>query len=135
MDQFNAAINANLNLLVVVGLLCFGIAFLALSVMAMSIWSQVNRTLYAYEKLATTVSTELQPTLAEAGKLVGSVLKLQDIAHNSIGTVSTKVEDVTDNLTKAASDAKKSSHVIGAGVLAGIKAYLNSHKGESHHSS
>jgi len=71
MDQVNAAINANLNLLVVLGLLCFGTAFLALSVMAMSIWSQVNRTLYAYEKLATTVSTELQPTLAEASKLVG----------------------------------------------------------------
>ena len=78
----------------------------------MSIVPQANRTLNAFEKLATTVSTELQPTLAEASKLVGGVLKLQDLAQSSMSTMTGKVEDVTDNLGRAAVDATRSGSVI-----------------------
>ena len=94
----------------------------------MSLVPQANRTLNAFEKLATTVSTELQPTLAEASKLVGGVLKLQDLAQSSMSSMTGRVEDVTDNLSRAASDAKHGSKVISAGILAGIKAYLDSHQ-------
>ncbi len=91
----------------------------------MSIVPQANRTLGAFERLADTVSTELQPTLNEASKLLGGVLKLQDMAQISVSNVSDKVEDVSVNLTKAAHGAKKGSSIVGAGVLAGIKAYLH----------
>jgi uncharacterized protein YoxC len=134
MDQINIALNANLNMLVVFSLVCLAFAMVILLGLLMSIVPQANRTLNAFEKLATTVSTELQPTLAEASKLVGGVLKLQDLAQNSMSNMTVKVEDVTDNLSRVAADAKKGSSVIGAGILAGIKAYLNSHQHTGHRS-
>ncbi len=42
---------------------------------------QVNRTLTAYEKLATTLETELAPTLREVSKLAGGVIKIQSVAQ------------------------------------------------------
>src|ERR1700735_3693109 len=101
MDQINTALNANLNMLVLFSLICLTFSILVLLGLMMSIVPQANRTLNAFEKLATTVSTELQPTLAEASKLVGGVLKLQDLAQSSMSTVTGKVEDVTDNLSRA----------------------------------
>jgi uncharacterized protein YoxC len=134
MDQVNTALNANLNLLVVFSLVCLALAMFVLIGLLMSIVPQWNRTLNAFEKLATTVSTELQPTLAEASKLIGGVLRLQDLAQNSMSTVGDKVEDVTDNLSKVAADAKKGGSVVGAGILAGIKAYLEAHPSAGHRS-
>ncbi len=131
MDQLNTALNANLNLVVVFSLVCLAFAILVLLGLALSIVPQANRTLNAFEKLASTVSTELQPTLSEANKLIGGVLKLQDLAHHSVSSVTDKVEDVTDNLSRAAADAKKGTSVIKAGLAAGIRAYLNSHKDET----
>ena len=128
MDQINTALNANLNLLVLFSLISLTFAVLVLLGLMMSIIPQANRTLNAFEKLATTVSTELQPTLAEASRLVGGVLKLQDLAQTSMSSMTDKVEDMTDNLSKVAVDAKKSGSVIGAGILAGLKAYLHAHQ-------
>ncbi len=125
MDQFNAVLNANLNILVVISLLCLSMALLVLLGVALSLVPQANRTLGAFERLANTVSTELQPTLSEASKLLGGVLKLQDIAQSSVSNVSDKVEDMTGNLSRAAEGAKKGSSIVGAGLLAGIKAYLH----------
>ncbi len=125
MNEINAALNANLNVLVVFSLLCLSISILVLLGVALSIVPQANRTLNAFEKLASTVSTELQPTLAEASKLLGGVLKLQDLAQSSVSNVTDKVEDMTDNLTRAAGGATKGSRIVGAGLLAGLKAYLS----------
>jgi uncharacterized protein YoxC len=130
MDQFNMALNANLNLFVVISLLCLSMSVLVLLGIALSLVPQANRTLGAFERLADTVSTELQPTLSEASKLLGGVLKLQDIAQNSVSNVTGKVEDVTGNLSRAAEGAKKGSSIVGAGLLAGIKTYL--HAREEH---
>ncbi len=125
MDQVNSVLNANLNVIVVFSLLCLSMAILVLLGVALSLVPQANRTLNAFEKLANTVSTELQPTLSEASKLLGGVLKLQDLAQTSVSNVSDKMENMTDNLTRAAGDAKKGGKVIGAGLLAGIQAYLS----------
>jgi hypothetical protein len=130
MEQINTALNANLNVLVVFSLLCLSMAVLVLVGVALSLVPQANRTLGAFERLANTVSTELQPTLSEAGKLLSGVLKLQDIAQSSVSNVSDKVEDMTGNLSRVAEGAKKGSCVVGAGLLAGIKAYL--HAKEEH---
>ena len=62
------------------------------------------------------------PLLSEANKLLGGVLKLQDLAQNSVSSVTDKVEDVTDNLTRAATEAKKGSSVLRAGLAAGVRA-------------
>lgn len=128
MEQINNALNANLNLLVVFSLVCLMLAVLVLLGIALSLVPQANRTLNAFEKLATTVSTELQPTLAEASKLIGGVLKLQNLAQSSMSNVTNKVEDVTDNLSRVAADAKKGTSVISAGLIAGLRAYLRAHR-------
>ncbi len=125
MDAINTALNANLNVLVVISLLCLSMALLILLGIALSIVPQANRTLGAFERLADTVSTELQPTLSEASKLLGGVLKLQDMAQSSVSNVSDRVEGVTENFSKVAYGANKGSKIVGAGVLAGLKAYLS----------
>jgi uncharacterized protein YoxC len=125
MDQLNTALNANLNVLVVFSLLFLSMALLVLLGVILSLVPQANRTMGAFERLADTVSTELQPTLSEASKLLGGVLKLQDLAQNSVSNVSDKVEDVTDNLSRAAHGAKRGGRIVGAGVLAGLRAYLS----------
>ncbi len=130
MDQLNTVLNANLNIFVVFSLLCLSIALLILVGVALSLVPQAFRTMNAFERLADTVSTELQPTLSEAAKLLGGVLKLQDIAQSSVSNVTGKVEDVTVNLSRAADGAKKGSSILGAGLLAGLQAYL--HAKEEH---
>lgn len=89
-----------------------------------SLIPQINRTLAAYEKLADTLEEELGPTLQEVQKVVVGVGELKQIAGQSLAGVSTKVEDVTGNINKAAGTAKKQSSVWGAGLLAGVKTYL-----------
>ncbi len=118
MNQINMALDANLNVLVVFSLLCLSMAILVLVGIALTLVPQLNRTLGAYEKLA--------DTLSEVRIVVNSFLRLQDIAQNSVSNVSDKVENITDNLTRTADDAKKRSSVISAGLLAGIREYLQS---------
>jgi hypothetical protein len=85
---------------------------------------QAAKTLNAYERLAGTLEEELTPTLREVNKMMGGVLELKSLAVKNVADVTTKVEDVTGSLTKAAGSAKKQSSVWGAGFLAGAKAYL-----------
>jgi hypothetical protein len=105
------------------------LVFLALGITALlaAAWiliPQVNRTLGAYEKLAVTLEAELGPTLKEVQKVVVSVGELKQIAGQRVHDVSTKVEDVTGNLSKVATSAKTESSVYGAGLWAGFRAYL-----------
>jgi uncharacterized protein YoxC len=132
MDQVNAALNANLNILVIITLVMLAVSLLLLVGAAWTLIPQAHRTLFAIQKLVNTVETELEPTLSEAHRLVGGVMKLQDLAQQSVTGVTTKVEDVTGNVSKVADAAKKNSIVWSAGLSAGIKAYLegNSKKSE-----
>jgi chorismate mutase len=107
------------------------LVFLALGITALlaTTWTlipQINKTLFAYEKLADTLESELGPTLKEVQKVVVSVGEIKQIAGQRVHDVSTRVEDVTGNLSKAATSAKKESSVYRAGIWAGFKAYLGS---------
>jgi hypothetical protein len=113
------------------------LVFLALGVTALlaTTWTlipQINKTLGAYEKLADTLEAELGPTLKEVQKVVVSVGELKQIAGQRVQDVSTKVEDVTGNLTKAATSAKKESSVYGAGIWAGLRSYLEGKDHKEH---
>ena len=68
---------------------------------------------------------ELAPTLREVQKVVVGITELKTIAVKNVSDVSTRVEDVTGGLTKAADSAKKQSSVWGAGFLAAARAYLD----------
>lgn len=113
------------------------LVFLALGVTALlaTTWTlipQINKTLGAYEKLADTLEAELGPTLKEVQKVVVSVGELKQIAGQRVQDVSTKVEDVTGNLSKVATSAKKESSVYGAGIWAGLRSYLESKEHKEH---
>jgi hypothetical protein len=113
------------------------LVFLALGVTALlaTTWTlipQINKTLGAYEKLADTLEAELGPTLKEVQKVVVSVGELKQIAGQRVQDVSTKVEDVTGNLTKVATSAKKESSVYGAGLWAGLRSYLEGKDHKEH---
>lgn len=111
------------------GMVVGALAFLALALagllwVLMTLVPQVNRTLIAYERLADTLESELGPTLKEVQKVVVGVGELKSITAQRVTEVSTKVEDVTGTITKAADQAKRNSSIWGAGFLAATKAYL-----------
>jgi uncharacterized protein YoxC len=124
MGEVSASLNANLNIIVVVSLILLSVTLLLLASAVITLVPQVHRTLASFQKLATTVTVELEPTMIEAHKLIGSVVKLQSIAQNGVSEVTTKVEGVTGNITKAADEANRHTKVWGAGLLAGFNAYL-----------
>jgi uncharacterized protein YoxC len=120
-----------INDIAVGALVFFALALCGLLAAASTLLPQINRTLNAYEKLADTLETELGPTLQEVQKVVVGVGELKQIAGQRVADVSTKVEDVTGSLNKAASSAKHQSSVVGAGLWAGVRAYLEG-KDHSH---
>ncbi|HEY9678072.1 MAG TPA: hypothetical protein V6C76_08675 [Drouetiella sp.] len=99
----------------------------------MTLIPQVTRTLSAYEKLAVTLEEELGPTLQEVQKVVVGVGELKQIAGQTMGNVSHKVEDVSGTLTKVAGSATKQSSVWAHGFFAGFKTYLEGkHESREH---
>jgi uncharacterized protein YoxC len=121
-----------LNDIAVGALIFFALSLFALLAAASTLLPQITRTLNAYEKLADTLESELGPTLKEVQKVVIGVGELKQITQQRVAEVGTKVEDVTGTLTKAAGTAKNSSSVMGAGLWAGVKAYLEG-KDHTHH--
>lgn len=113
-----------LNYIVVASLVFFAVALGGLVWALQSLVPQISKTLNAYEHLAGTLEGELTPTLREVNKVVVGLTELKTIATKNVTEVTTKVEDVTDNITKAADTAKKQSHVWGAGFMAGARAYF-----------
>lgn len=126
MGEAASSLNANLNIIVVFSLILLSVTLLLLASAAITLVPQVHRTLASFQKLANTVTVELEPTMIEAHKLIGSVVKLQNIAQNSVEDMTTKVEDVTSNITRVANGAQRHTKVWGAGLMAGFKSYLAS---------
>jgi hypothetical protein len=122
-----------LNSAVAGALLFVALGLTALLAAAWTIIPQINRTLGAFERLADTLDTELEPTLKEVQKVMVGVGELKQIAGQRVHEVSTKVEDVTGNLGKTAASAKKYSTVWGSGLWAGVKAYLEGKEDGNHH--
>jgi uncharacterized protein YoxC len=119
-----------LDILVAVALIFLAMALLAVSIPLMSMVKQSERTLSSLDKLLGTVDKELGPTLKQVDTLLGSVVELKSAAQKGITDVGSKVGDVKGGITKAADDAKHQTSVLGAGFMAGFKAYLEGH---SHH--
>lgn len=111
--------------LLVVGFFCIFVFLLALMVAPITnLLKQSERTLDATENLIRTLDKELGPTLNEVHTVIGSVQEIKSIAEQKFSDVGTKVEDVSGNITKVAGQAKAETSVWGAGLVAGLKAYL-----------
>ena len=124
MDAVGTSLAGSLNILVAVALIFLAVALMAVSIPLMSMVKQSERTLSSLDKLLSTVDRELGPTLKQVDTLLGSVVELKSAAQKSITDVGSKVGDVKGGFTKAADDAKQQSSVLGAGFMAGVKAYL-----------
>jgi uncharacterized protein YoxC len=125
MEQINTALNGSINIIVVFTLLLLALSLTFMMFAVSSIVPHIKGTLDAITKLSTTVEAELEPTLEEANKLLGGVLKLQNIAQTGVVGVQNKVEDVTGNITKVAHEAKRESSVWSVGLAAGVRAFLD----------
>lgn len=116
-------------------LVCIALGFLAVTALmllgsAIPLFMQASRTLHAYENLADTLQNELKPTLGEVRTMLEGVNELRSLTAERVSEVSHKVEDVAGTMGIAAGEAKKKSSVWGAGLLAGVKAYLDANHGE-----
>ena len=117
-----------LNAFIVVALVLLAVSALLVTSTVSSLRSQVDRTLYAWEKLAETLQTEIKPTLTEAQQVLASLNQLRSATAERVTEVGHKVEDVAGSFGHAAENAKKQSGIWGAGLLAGVKAYLSGRK-------
>lgn len=123
------ALANSLNILVVLSLFVLAIALLLVTLPLVSLIDQSRRTLSSAERLTDTLERELGPTLKEVESVLGGVRELKHIAEQRMVDVGTKVEDVTENLNKVTTSAKKNTSVWGAGLFAGIQAYLEGKEG------
>ncbi len=89
--------------------------------------AQANRTLTAYERLADTLDREVVPTVVEVREVMDGIKRLPNVAGARLTEVSHQVENVAGSVGVAAGQAKKQSSVFGAGLFAGLKAYLSGH--------
>jgi uncharacterized protein YoxC len=123
-SQVNVLISVSLMLLAVTALLLIG--------SAIPLLSQASRTLVAYEKLAETLETELSPTLTEVKTMLEGVNQIRQVTTDRVTQVSHQVTDVAGSVGTVADKAKKQSSAWGAGLLAGVRAYLEAGKSEPH---
>ena len=117
------------NSFVIMALMLLGVASILLVSSAVPLMGQANRTLIAFEKLADTLQNETTPTLRELNEVLSGVNKLRTATTERISEASHKVEDVTGSVNKVATQAKQQSSVFGAGILAGVRAYLTGQEG------
>lgn|GEM_PF-479008 len=86
---------------------------------------QAIRTMSAYERLADTLDREVVPTVMEVREVMDGIKRLPNATAERLTEVSHQVESVADSVGVAAGQAKKHSSVFGAGLFAGLKAYLS----------
>lgn len=118
------------NALISVSLMLLAVTALLLIASAIPLLSQASRTLIAYEKLADTLQTEISPTLGEVKTMLEGVNQIRQVTTERVTQVSHQVTDVAGSMGTAAEKAKKNSSALGVGLLAGIRAYLDTGKSE-----
>jgi len=114
-----------INVLVSVALVLLTVAALLFISSVLPLIAQAHRTFMAYEKLADTLDAEVPATLHEFRNLADRVNQLGSATTKSVSEVGHKVEEVSGSIGQAAVAAKQQSSVWGAGLLAGIKAYIS----------
>lgn len=117
-----------LNALVSVSLMILTLTLVLLVGAAVPLMFQAGRTLTAYERLAETIDVEIKPTLLEVKDAIAGINQIRSITTQRVNEVSHKVDEVADTVGNATVGAARRSSVWGAGLLAGVRAYFNSHE-------
>ena len=113
-----------INTAVVVALMLLAVSLTLLATMSAGVFFQLGRTLASVERLTDTTRDELGPTLKDVREVLEGVNQIRSITAARVNEVGHKVEDVAGSLTNVASSATKQSSVWGAGLIAGVRAYL-----------
>lgn len=113
------------NAFISVALMLLAVTTLLLVSSAIPLFSQASRTLIAFEKLADTLQNESRPTLSEFREVLSGLNQLKSATAERVTEVGHRVEDVAGSVGQVAGSAKKHSSVWGAGLLAGVRAYLS----------
>jgi uncharacterized protein YoxC len=113
-----------INAFIAVALILLAVSTFLLVSSAMPLMHQANRTAIAFEKLADTLQAETKPTLQELRDVISGVNQLRSVTAERVTEVGHRVEDVAGTVGQVAGSAKKHTAVWGAGLLAGVRAYL-----------
>lgn len=100
------------------------------SLLVFCVWqvcAQASRTFVAYERLADTLDREVVPTVMEVREVMDGIKRLPNATAQRLTEVSHQVESVAGSVGVAADKAKRNSSVFGAGIFAGLRAYLSGH--------
>jgi uncharacterized protein YoxC len=86
--------------------------------------AQAGRTLSAYEQLAETLKAQVNPTLSEVFQLLDGLNTLRATLTDRVAQVGQQAFAAADSVSLAAAAATKRSSVLAAGLLAGLKSYV-----------
>ncbi|MBY0356791.1 MAG: hypothetical protein K2W82_02215 [Candidatus Obscuribacterales bacterium] len=114
-----------INMVVVAALIFLAVSLTLLVTSIMPLLRQGEATLAALQRLTLTVDREVEPIAAQFRDLIGTVSEIKAITAQRVTEVGSKAEAVAGNVNHLVGSAKKQSTVMGAGVLAGIKAYFS----------
>jgi len=86
--------------------------------------AQAGRTLLAYEKLADTLKAQINPTLSEVVRLLDGLNSLRAVLTDRVAQVGQQASAAADTVSSAAVRATKQSSVVAAGLMAGLRSYI-----------
>lgn len=123
---------------IVDAVIAVSMAFMAVSLMLlvaslMNVLQKGIDTLGAVQRLCNTVDQEVGPTAVQLREVMSGINQLRGATTQRITAVSTKVEDVAGNIGTAVDKAQRQSSVVGTGLLAGFRAYLEGKSGADEH--
>lgn len=120
------------NVAVVAALIFLAVSLTLLVSSIMPLLRQGEATLSSLRRLSDTLDREVPPTLAELRGVMDGVNQMKSITMQRVQDVGTKAEELSGNVTTMVGSAKKETAVAGAGILAGLKAYLFPHNNHEH---
>lgn len=116
---------AVVNVAIVTALMFLAVSLTLLVTSIMPLLRQGEATLAAIQRLSSTIDKEVVPIASQFKDLIGTVSEIKSITAQRVGEVGSKAEAVAGNVNQLVGTAKKQSTVVGAGLLAGLKAYLS----------
>jgi hypothetical protein len=112
------------DVLVTAALVILAVASMLLVGAAMPMMAQAGRTLLAYERLAETLKTQVDPTLNELIEFLNGLDSLRSVLTDRVAKVGHTAYVAADKVSSAAASATRHSSVVAAGLLAGLKSFM-----------
>ncbi len=116
--------SALLNDAVIIALMMLALSTFLLVAFGIPLLLQGKDTMSAAARLLVTLDDEVKPTMQELREVTHSLKEIKQLASQRVSEVGHKIEDVSGSLTHVVDSTRKTSSAWGAGLLAGLSAYL-----------